>query len=63
MSTRGGANDLIKAHDEHQGGRMMFLILVEEYGGKHDDGAVAMAAQDAIALNGTLDSESTRRDD
>ena len=27
------------------------LTLVEEYGGKHDDGVVAMATQDAIALN------------
>ena len=32
-------------------GQAMFLIIVKEYSGKHDDGAVTMAAQDAIAFN------------
>ena len=36
---------------DQRDGRTLFLILVEEYSGKCDDRAVAMAAQDAMALN------------
>ena len=34
-----------------RGGRILFLILVEEYSGKYYDDAVAMAVQDAIMLS------------
>ena len=44
ISPRGAASDLLMSTQDQQGGRVIFLILVEEYGGKHDDGAVAMAA-------------------
>ena len=37
--------------EDQQDGRALILILVEEYGGKHDDGAVAMAIQDTVAFN------------
>ena len=37
--------------EDQQDGYALFLILVEEYGGKHGDGAVVMAAQDAMAHN------------
>ena len=37
--------------DDQQDSRALFLTLMEEYGGEHDDDAVAMAAQDAVALN------------
>ena len=51
ISARGDANDLLMNSGDLRDGRMMLLLLVEEYSGKHDDGAVAMAAQDEIALN------------
>ena len=51
ISTRRGASDLVMSTEDQQFGRALFLILVEEYGGKYDDDAVAMAAQDAVALN------------
>ena len=37
--------------EDQQDGRALFLILVEEYGGEHDDGTVAMAVRGAMALN------------
>ena len=51
ISTRGGTSDRLMSVDDQQDGRALFLILMEEYGGNHDDGAVAMVTQDAIALN------------
>ena len=51
ISTRRGASDLVMSTEDQQFGRALFLILVEEYGGKYDDDAVAMAAQDAMVLN------------
>ena len=51
MSTRGSASDLLMSANDHRRGRPnAVLLLVEEYGGKHD-GAVAMAAQDTIAFD------------
>ena len=37
--------------EDQRDGRTLFLTPVEEYGGKYDNGAAAMAAQDVIALN------------
>ena len=36
---------------DQRDGLTLFTTLVEEYGGKYDGGAVAMAAQDETALN------------
>ena len=36
---------------DQQDGRALFMIITAEYGGKYDDGAIVMAAQDAIVLN------------
>ena len=36
--------------EDQQDEQALFLILVEEYNRKHDGGAVAMVAQDAMAL-------------
>ena len=51
ISTRGCASDLLMSAEDQRDGRTLFPTFVEEYGGKYDDGAVAMVAQDAIALN------------
>ena len=51
ISTQGAASDLLMSVGEQEDVRNMFLIPVEEYGGKCDDGAVAMAVLDAMALN------------
>ena len=51
ISTRGGAIDLLMSIEDQQDGHALFLIPVEEYCGKYDDGAIAMAALDVTALN------------